>query len=1437
MKGKRITIVILLFLLLSIFAGVFYLNKSQEVLARTSSAVGDELSKALGSVVKVGQVEITSYNSISVHDVTIYDKQAQEVLTSEKIIVTYHPLDILRGQTVVGAISDIRLEEPTLWLAQTSSGRWNVQDLLQDDHESKPTLQSKITLVDGKVLLKAANGTWVLENVNGVLDCGQNPTIDLDVKAICKGETIKAKGSMNSQGRSAITLYASALAIADYQVFLPKEPLGLVGGSLKNVEFTVIRDKGNLEWTGTTDLAGVDIDIDEVPVRNVQGNMILTNKNMYLFATARVFDQPVDVRGSIRTDANQPILNLVISGNDFDPSVVTKELPITGKLSFKAEVTGLTTSPIIAGEAQLASGKILGYEVSNAHANLYIVNKVIKINQFSGNVLGGAVTATGTVDPGVGSYDLALQAQQIDMEKLGEFLPNSTGYGNVNVKIKGTGAIEGADVQGAVTLGQGAIAGVNFHSLGIGFYRHDGIIDLDYANIGLGKGMVTVSGQINQQKLKLTAYGNGIPLAELDQQKKGIIAGNGDFVAQITGTLSEPECNLDFTALQGQAFYQPFAQATGNIQLNRQQVTLNNLEVVDGVTTHKIQGTIGLQGQREINATVSSKRARAENIIKLLVPGEKLTGNVDNEIQLTGSLDEISAVGRLQLTDGSFRGQLIAKGQGSYTREKGVTAIHDFSIDSLNTQIKLSGNIDPNNQLDFDVVARDIDMARVSGRLPYPLIGRGQFTGKLTGTPNNPFFKGQFDAHKIGINGQEVKNVTGTVTFDGNEIQIPSLVFMQGAGKFNAAGGFLLDSHEIYGSFDVENAELEWLLAGFKSTRKDIHGRLNGHIRVGGTMDKPDIWLTGNLQNGRIKQYPVGTINIDVALENHVLKVNELSATQGTGVLMAHGTADLNGPLELEIGGRDIDAGLVAAILDTKIEPKGKMGFAAQVTGSSQEPHAAISLEIANGGVGDTTFDSLYGLLIIDKNMIHVNQVLLKKGPYRASAYGVIPIAVLNGDGGVQGTATDQMNLNLRLDEANLSILPLLTKEVSWAEGPTRGELNITGTLEKPMVNGQITVQNGEIKLAAVTSPIQKVGVDINFKGDTINVQKFDGHLGDGLYSLTGTAKFNGIKLSDYDFSLLLDKPEVKSKYFTGIIDGNLVLSNHNNKKKAMLSGKLLFENDIINIPMLPDMAPSDLDIDLDVEMRVGKKVRFYNPYLYDIVAQGRVKFAGSTLEPDFKGNIVALRGTVNYLRTQFRVNEASVSFKQFSSLEPIVKLVAQTTLQQTTVNLEINGPISGMQFSLTSEPAMRQQEILSLLTLRSRYTDKQNAGNNGMGKDELVSALGAGLQMQFMGEVEGTFRSALGLDEFRVIQDGASDVFKKKYSDNRRNTTLSQEAYNIEMSKYLTDKVLLTYTMGINYDKRDLALRYSLNRRISLNASIDEQQRTWFGVEARFKF
>ncbi|MCP6429232.1 hypothetical protein NL523_28355, partial [Klebsiella pneumoniae] len=80
------------------------------------------------------------------------------------------------------------------------------------------------------------------------------------------------------------------------------------------------------------------------------------------------------------------------------------------------------------------------------------------------------------------------------------------------------------------------------------------------------------------------------------------------------------------------------------------------------------------------------------------------------------------------------------------------------------------------------------------------------------------------------------------------------------------------------------------------------------------------------------------------------------------GILVARGQADLNGAIDMEFGGRDIETGILPALFDTTVETKGKFSFNAQATGQTADPNVAVSLEIKDGSVATAEFDNLYGL-------------------------------------------------------------------------------------------------------------------------------------------------------------------------------------------------------------------------------------------------------------------------------------------------------------------------------------------------------------------------------------------------------------------------------------------------------------------------------------------
>lgn len=369
--------------------------------------------------------------------------------------------------------------------------------------------------------------------------------------------------------------------------------------------------------------------------------------------------------------------------------------------------------------------------------------------------------------------------------------------------------------------------------------------------------------------------------------------------------------------------------------------------------------------------------------------------------------------GKVKLTEGSLDGYLIAKAEGSYQRQNGVITVSNLDINSLNTKIKLSGTVAPDNRLDFAVTAEDIDLARVKANYPYPVSGKASLDGHITGTVKSPVLTGQLTAPVMLLNGQELKNIFASVSYHDSNVDIRELRFAQGAGSYVFGGTLDLPTSAIDGLLRVEGGELAGILAIANLPDRGIRGSLNGEIVLSGTTANPNVILRGAITGGRIKDYPLDTIDVDAELNNRVITINKFTAKQGTdGLLAAKGRADLDGQIDLEVGGRDIEAGIIAALFDTTVETKGVFSFNAQADGPAADPNVAVSLEVKNGSVANAEFDNLYGLLIFNHGSIHVNQLFVARGPYKASAYGIVPLKALNSQGRSQADITDKMTLN-----------------------------------------------------------------------------------------------------------------------------------------------------------------------------------------------------------------------------------------------------------------------------------------------------------------------------------------------------------------------------------------------------------------------------------------
>jgi len=423
------------------------------------------------------------------------------------------------------------------------------------------------------------------------------------------------------------------------------------------------------------------------------------------------------------------------------------------------------------------------------------------------------------------------------------------------------------------------------------------------------------------------------------------------------------------------------------------------------------------------------------------------------------------------------------------------------------------------------------------------------------------------------------------------------------------------------------------------------------------------------------------------------------------------------------------------------------------------------------------------------------------------------------------------MDVKVMLDQADLSALPLLSRHIAWASGLTKGSLVINGTPNHPKLYGELIVNDGKVKFASLKTPIDHLALDIQLKGDKIVVNNFHGQMGKGDFSLSGSVGLQGRKLADYDLTMQFNQLDIKHTNFDGPVSGGLKLASV--AETPVLSGKLLFENDTIDIPTLPDFTANSFDMGLNVDVVAGKNLRFYNSFMYDFIVTGQVNFGGNLQKITPTGKFIVTHGQITYFTAPFKIQSGSAEFSGHSGLMPMIKLESQFQLQQTTVILAINGLPSNMEFKLTANPAMSQQQILSLLTLRNRYFERQATGGNdsALGRDQVDSLFNASLESQLFGPVENSLRSFFGVDDFHIVHGYDTPLGAAN------NAAATESVYNLEISKYFTDRISMNYSMGIDHSSQKVGLRYDFNQRYSVGTALDSRHGFTIDALAKYQF
>ena len=926
------------------------------------------------------------------------------------------------------------------------------------------------------------------------------------------------------------------------------------------------------------------------------------------------------------------------------------------------------------------------------------------------------------------------------------------------------------------------------------------------------------------------------------------VSGLADFKGTIHGDKSNPDVTLTLSAVDlserderftGKLFKQPYdsirLMASGS--LDGVHIDDFSLEKDGALKWTVIEGSVGLTGEKNINLQLDTTAVRAEDIAALVAPDQEITGNVSNTVKITGTIDNPQVAGNIKFNRGSYRGVLLSGMEGDYFLEGEILRLQNFEITSPMVDMILNGTINKNSQvMDFVVEGKDINLQRFKSKLPekYNAEGHVKFEGLIKGTPDIPIFDGELSAEEIFLNGVSLTNVYGHLETNGANVYLTDFRFNDGDGSCQMQLSTNLDNEMISGEADVVNVDIPNIFTIADINNELFTGKINSKILIGGTLSKLHCSLEGEILQGTFASYDIHDIKVAVNLLNNSIFINQFEGKQGDkGTINLRGSADLNGALDMTLTAREIALGIFSKAAGYDVEMVGTSNIDAKLGGSVNNPNGELKLT-ATGGIKGSAFDLLRGNFTLKDWRVNVEELIAQRELsgkiYGASAKGFIPLKALLAKSKENLPDNEQLNLTVSLDGADLSLLPVMSTMISFGVGELEGAVKITGTAAHPQFNGQISLNEGSVKVKGMKSLIEHINISTLFKGEHFDVENLSGNIGSGTFALTGGFDFPGLEFKNYNFDFAANNLDINSEVFKGLFNANFNLSEAElfHWTLPKLSGKIDLDKCRISMPTIPDSDDPLPNILLDVELNLGEKVHFYSSQLYDMHFTGNAHFGGSTLHPKTSGSIYVKRGgTLTYIESVFNIREGEAHFNQVDSFMPTVHFFAETKIERTKIFLMVDGVPNNMRFKLSSSPEMTETEILRLLTLRDAYY-------SGDGNLTTTDALTIGLRMALLGDIEDALKRTIGIDQFSVSR-GSGSMFERHTPGER--DVKDKEDYNVKIGKYINDKLMLKYTRGFgSHQVNRYGLQYDFND--NLGFTIEREGKDYiFSFEARYKF
>ncbi|MEH1841267.1 MAG: translocation/assembly module TamB domain-containing protein [Nostoc sp.] len=1142
--------------------------------------------------------------------------------------------------------------------------------------------------------------------------------------------------------------------------------------------------------------------------------------------------------------------NIQVGNGVYQAQVQANNLPLQQLAAVPPQLRGTLT-----GQAKVA-GSVESFQPQTIQAS----------GQGRVNLAGGTIAAS-NIQLVNGRYQAVVNADGLELNRLNQQLQGQFGG---QLQLAGTfGSSKLADVRatGQVQLSQGIPGLERPLSAAIAWSGERLTIEratapgLSVTGNILANARTAGIPEITALNLNVQAQNYNLKQLPINLPNQVAVAGKVDFNGQITGKLPLPnvvgQINLRDLVVQNIAF-EPLL--TGNIDsaqgrgLNLNLAGKNDRLAFNLDANNRPKSFIvkWQQASATGNAQGNDWALKLANfplqILNLTPPAITRLGTGKIAGLLTGDLlfnqQTLAATGNLAIANpqiGRLKGDQIAAqfrysdGKGTVTSSefiKGKSSyalVGTFAQSPKGPQLQGKLNVNQGEIQDVLTLAQIFDLQNLPGGSAEIYGTAEDLTTTPQGAPNEPLFTQiqRFSEIEALVAEQEEQRLNST--------PIPDLADLK--GTFN-------------GEVAVNTATANGLSVDFNLNGQDFAWGKKEELNRYYTADK--VIAEGNFENGVLSLRPLRlesanrliafTGNIGGDQQSGQLRVNNLPVQV------------LNNFVKLPVGIR------------------GDLNGTATLAGSIANPQAIGELKITEGLLNQNKIDSAIASFSYANGRLNFGSTVAVAGPKPVDITGSIPYKL---PFAFVAPDSDQINLDMKLENEGLALLNALTNQVVFEKGKGEVDLKVRGTLQKPEVNGTATINNATFSAQALPGKVRHVTGRVLFNFDTILVENLQGRFSRGKVEAAGEIPiFNNDNTINNPLTVNLDQLALNLKgLYLGGASGNLQITG--SALNPVIGGQVnLFDGQVLlaestsigssansGFGVSPTKADKQSKSEIgngtgnasarfnNLDLELGKNVQITRPPILSFRATGNLIVNGSINQPIPDGTIRLEQGGVNLFTTQFNLARGYTHTATFSPSQPRdpnldIRLYAKvldvtqsndfsrvnttglSALESIRVEATINGLASKLNenLELTSSPSRSQTEIVALLG--GGFVDTQGRGDSTLG---LINIAGSAVFNNFQSafnQIGNTF----GLSELRIFPTVISDNPEAGRSSST--LELAGEA-GVDISSKISVssiKILTTndpFQWGVNYRINDkFRVRASTNLTDDSRAVVEYQTR-----------